>query len=413
MISSQGGTVRPCPSGVAAPTFLSRMTTLAASFRLAHVTLREIQLPLVRPFRTAGGVTTERRILLAELTDADGTTAWSECVAETRPSYSPDTVDTCWLALREWVLPRVLGTPFAGAHAVHELVAHGVRGHAMARAAIEMGAWALESERRGQALAATLARAAGSAPRHQVATGIVLGFHETTDALVEAARDALAHGYQRIKIKVAPGREVEEVRAVRDALGDEARLGVDANASYSLDDAHHRAALRALDAMDLAMIEQPLAHDDLVRHAELQRELRTPLCLDESVRDAASAASALALGSARMLNVKPGRLGGFHASLAVHSRCAAAGVPLLCGGMLESGIGRAYNVALASLPGFSEPGDLSPSARYWAQDIVTPAWTMDDVGLVQVPLVRPGLGVSVDTARIDDLTTRLESFRAR
>jgi len=188
---------------------------------------------------------------------------------------------------------------------------------------------------------------------------------------------------------------------------------VDANCGYSLDDPAHVQALLALDRLGLALIEQPLAHDDFVRHAELQRRLTTPLCLDESLSGESSAETMLALGSARIANVKPGRVGGFRAALAIHDRCASAGVPVLCGGMLECGIGRAYNVALASLPNFSVPGDLSPSARYWARDVVTPEWTMDREGQVPVPLDRAGIGVTVDRDRIDDLTVRRESFQAR
>lgn len=389
------------------------ITTRATPFQLARVTLREIRLPLVRPFRTAGGVTTERRILLAELHDGDGTSVWSECVAEARPSYSPDTVDTAWLALREWIVPRAIGVPLADAAAMHAVVSDGVRGHAMARAIVEMGAWTLEAARRDEPLAATLARAAGATPRPHVTTGIALGFHETEAELIEAARTALAEGYRRVKLKIAPGRDVAPLRTMRAALGDAAPLSVDANGSYALDEAGHLAALLALDGLGLDMIEQPLAHDDLVRHAELQRRLRTPVCLDESVRDAASAEAMIALGSARMLNLKPGRVGGFSASLAIHAHCVAAGIPMWCGGMLESGIGRACNVALASLPGFTKPGDLSPSARYWTRDIVTPEWSMNARGEVRVPLDVPGLGVTLDVGRIEDLTTRMERFAAR
>lgn len=376
------------------------------TLRLARLTLREIRLPLVEPFRTAGGVVDARRVLLAQLTDHDGHTAWSECVAESRPTYSPDTVDSCWLALTEWIAPLALATTFDAPAAVHPALVRAVRGNNMARATVEMGLWALHAERRAVSLAALLADAAGAAPRERVSTGIALGMQPSPEALAERARAAAGEGYRRIRIKVEPGRDVEWVRAVRDALGPSAMLGVDANCSYSLDDPSHVSALMALDELGLAMIEQPLAHDDLVHHAALQRRLRTPLCLDESLRDAASVEAMLALGSARMVNVKAGRVGGLQQALAIHATCSAARVPLWCGGMLETGIGRAYNVALASLPGVTEPGDLSPSARYWERDVVTPAWTMDGEGAVRVPLQRPGLGVDVDTDFIDELTVR-------
>jgi O-succinylbenzoate synthase len=386
------------------------------SIHLVRLTLREIRLPLVEPFRTTDGVVDVRRIVLAELTDGDGYTAWSECVAEALPRYSPDTVDSCWLALTEWIAPAVLGASFEAPDGLHAALERQVRGHNMARAVVEMGAWALDALRQDLPLATLLARAVGATPRRFVETGIALGMQATPDALADRARAALAEGYARVKIKIEPGRDVAWVRAVRLVVGEgeepHAALSVDANCSYTLDDPSHTAALATLDDMGLAMIEQPLAHDDLVHHAELQRRMRTPLCLDESIRDAASTATMLALGSARIVNLKPGRVGGFGQSLAIHERCRSAGVPVWCGGMLECGIGRAYNVALASLPNFTVPGDLSPSSRYWARDVVTPAWTMDERGRVQVPLDRPGLGVDVDTALIDELTVRAITLRA-
>jgi O-succinylbenzoate synthase len=389
------------------------------SLRLVRLTLREIRLPLVEPFRTTDGVVDVRRIVLAELTDGDGHMVWSECVAEALPRYSPDTVDSCWLALTEWIAPVVLGASFDAPDGVHTALARQVRGHNMARAVVEMGAWALDALRQDLPLATLLARAVGGGggamPRPFVETGIALGMQATPDALADRARAALQEGYARVKIKIEPGRDVAWVRAVRLAIGEgrHATLSVDANCSYTLDDPSHAAALAALDDMGLAMIEQPLAHDDLVHHAELQRRLRTPLCLDESIRDAASTETMRALGSARIVNLKPGRVGGFGQALAIHEICRSAGVPVWCGGMLECGIGRAYNVALASLPNFTLPGDLSPSSRYWARDVVTPAWTMDARGRVQVPLDRPGLGVDVDTALIDELTVRTITLRAR
>ena len=388
------------------------------AIRIRRITMREIRLPLVEPFRSAGGTVDARRVLLLELLDSDGALAWSECVAEATPSYAPDTVDTCWLAIAQWLAPRVLGTRFDRPRDVAPALGRDIRGHRMARAALEMGAWALAATKRGLPLAETLvqasafAREQGIAAAAQVEAGIALGMQETPDRLVERARIALRVGYRRVKLKVAPGRDVDFVRAVREALGTGAPLSVDANCSYSLEDPSHVAALEALDALGLAMIEQPLGPDDHVQHAALQRRLATPVCLDETITGAASAADMIALGSGRMVNLKPGRVGGFAESLAIHDTCARAHVPVWCGGMLESGIGRAYNVALAALPGFTEPGDLSPSARYYARDIVRPAWTMDENGCVHVPLERPALGVDVDAGYIDDLTTRTLTLRA-
>ena len=386
---------------------------------ISRIELREIRLPLVAPFRTSAGTVAERRTLLLELTDGDGFTTWSECVAEATPSYSPDTVDTSWLAISEWLAPRVLGHRFDAPGEVDTIVSRDIRGHRMARAAVEMGAWALFATRNGSSLAATLVDASpfavrrGSAPRNAVETGVALGMASDPEALVALARDADRAGYRRIKMKIEPGSDVMPVSAVRDALGPSVALSVDANCSYLPDDRAHMQALLALDAFGLAMIEQPLGADDLLRHAELQRGLTTRICLDESITDLPRARDLLALGSARVLNLKPGRVGGFREALAIHDLCAAAGVPVWCGGMLESGIGRAYNVALASLPGFTEPGDLSPSARYWERDIVVPEWTMDAVGRVTVPLDRPGIGVDVDADRIDALTVKSTILRAR
>ncbi|HJR62770.1 MAG TPA: o-succinylbenzoate synthase [Gemmatimonadaceae bacterium] len=373
--------------------------------RIDHIALREIRLPLKEPFRISSALVSDRRILLLELSDGDGSSVWSECVAGEGPHYSPETIDTAWMAISEWVMPRVRGVEFARPDDVSPVLDRDFRGHNMAKAAVEMGAWALDAVRAGVPLAQRVAEARGERRevRHTIETGISLGIQADPAALVERAAAARAAGYRKIKIKIAPGADVEYVSAVRRALGPEAPLMADANSAYTLNDASH---LARLDELDLVMIEQPLAHDDLVRHAELQRRLRTPLCLDESITSVARAEDMLTLGSGRVINIKPGRVGGFTPSVAIHDLCRAQQVPVWCGGMLESGIGRSYNVALASLPGFTIPGDLSPSARYWARDVVTPPWEMNPRGEVRVPLDRPGLGVDVDVDRIDDLTVR-------
>jgi O-succinylbenzoate synthase len=368
-----------------------------------RITLREIRLPLREPFQISSGTTTVRRILLLELEAADGISTWSECVAGELPNYSPDTVDTSWLALREWVAPRVLGKRFATGAEVASALDAGIRGHKMPKAAVEMGWWALDALRRGVSLAESLG---GS--RRQIATGISLGIQPDPQTLVDKVRDAVAAGYRKVKIKIKPGADVEYLAAVRDALGPGPELMADANSAYTLADVEH---LRRLDAFGLLMIEQPLAWDDLVRHAELQKHLETPICLDESITGLAQAQDMLSLKSGRIVNVKPGRVGGFAASRAIHDLCHGNGIPVWCGGMLESGVGRAYNVALASLPGFTLPGDVSPSARYWERDVVVPEWTMDENGRVDVPWDRPGLGVEVDRDRIENLTVRAETVR--
>jgi o-succinylbenzoate synthase len=372
--------------------------------RVAQIALREIRLPLREPFRISSGVVDTRRILLVELADAEGATAWSECVAFDEPFYGPDTIDTCWLAIAKWVAPRVLGHPFAHPRDVFPALERDFRGHLMAKAAVEMGAWVLAAEREGTPLARLL-----GGTRAEIETGISLGIQRTPQALVDRAAAALAEGYRKVKLKIQPGADLEYVTAVREAVGPDAPLMADANNAYTLADADQ---LARLDGLGLMMIEQPLAWDDLLQHAELQRKLATPICLDESITSLDRARDMVALGAGRIVNVKAGRVGGLGPSVAIHDYCLLHGVPVWCGGMLESGIGRACNVALASLPGFTKPGDVSPSARYWARDVVTPEWTMSADGMVRVPLDRPGLGVDVDVDRIDALTTRRIVLRA-
>jgi O-succinylbenzoate synthase len=373
--------------------------------RIERIVLREIRLALREPFRISSGVVTERRIMLLELSESDGAAVWSECVAGESPNYSPETIDTAWYAIREWVAPRVMGRSLDGPEVVHDLLQRDFRGHNMAKAAVEMGCWALAAQKKNVPLSQLL-----GGTRDRVPTGISIGIQASPEALVERARRALAAGYRKIKLKIQPGADVPFVRAVREALGRDVHLMADANSAYTLADADQ---LQKLDALNLIMLEQPLGRDDLVRHAELQRRLKTPICLDESITDVDRAEDMIALGSGRIINIKPGRVGGLSVSKRIHDLCARNGVPVWCGGMLESGVGRAYNVALASLPNFSLPGDLSPSARYWDRDVVRPEWTMDADGMVQVPRTRPGLGVEPDVDRIDDLTVRRESLESR
>jgi O-succinylbenzoate synthase len=364
---------------------------------VSRIRLREIRLPLKEPFRISSGVISDRRILLLELTDASGASTWSECVAGESPNYTPETIDTAWTAITQWVAPRVLGTAFAQPGEVHTALDKDFRGHNMAKAAVEMGMWGLAAEM----ARLPLSRFIGGT-RTSIATGISLGIERTPEALVAKARAAVAEGYRKVKIKIMPGSDVQFVRAAREELGPAAPLMADANNAYTLDDIE---PLVKLDGLDLMMIEQPLAWDDIVRHAELQRRLETPVCLDESITSLDRAIDMHTLGSGRIINIKPGRVGGFGPSIAIHDFCEQHGIPVWCGGMFESGVGRAYNVALASLSNFTKPGDVSPSARYWERDIVTPEWTMD-AGMVRVPLDRPGLGVDVDRDRVENLTVR-------
>ena len=373
--------------------------------RLERIALREIRLPLKEPFRISSGVCTERRIMLLELFDASGVVGWSECVAGEEPNYSAETIDIAWMAIRDWLAPRVLGGRLDGPQGVHALLERDIAGHNMAKAAVEMGCWEVAARLEETSLSRLL-----GGTRDRVATGISIGIQKDVDALVERARRAVAEGYRKVKVKIQPGADVEYVRAVRDALGPGIALMADANSAYRLADADH---LARLDELGLLMIEQPLGRDDLVRHAALQKRLRTPICLDESITDVERCEDMITLGSGRIVNIKPGRVGGFTPAKRIHDLCRSNGIPVWCGGMLESGIGRAHNVALASLPNFTLPGDLSPSSRYWARDVVRPEWTMDCDGLVPVPAGAVGMGVEPEVDRIDELTVRREMLAAR
>lgn len=373
--------------------------------QIDKITFREIQLPLKEPFQISSGINTVRRIFLLEFQNQEGVTGWSECVPAELPNYSPETIDTAWLAIKEWIAPRVLGKSFNHPNKVHQVVDEDIRGHNMAKAAIEMGAWELVA----QIQQVPLSKLIGGT-RDRIATGISLGIQDSPQILAEKAKKCLDEGYNKIKIKIKPGKDIEFVAAAQEALGSGAKIMVDANNAYTLDDID---TLKQLDEFELMMIEQPLAWDDVIKHATLQKQLKTPICLDESITNLDKAEDMVTLGSGRIINIKPGRVGGFTSSIAIHNFSQRNQIPVWCGGMLESGIGRAHNVALASLPNFVLPGDVSPSSRYWQQDIVKPEWTMDENGMVTVPLDKPGMGVEVDMDRVDNLTVRSEVMRVK
>lgn len=367
--------------------------------KIDRIELVEIALRLRRPFRTSTGSTRTRRILLVRL-EGEGRTGWGECVAGEAPGYSSETVETAWHVLTQFILPELAGR---AADEPGDFLApvSWIRGHRMAKAAVEMAAWDLDAKCAGVPLARHVGGAVTAIP-----VGVSVGIQPTDRRLLEVVEEHLARGYRRIKVKIEPGRDVEMLGRLRDRLGTDARLMADANSAYSLDDLDR---LRQLDDLGLMMIEQPLAHDDYRDHARLQEELQTSLCLDESLRSARDTELALELGSCRIVNVKPGRVGGVGPALEIHDLCRERGVPLWCGGMLESGIGRAHNLALATLPGFTLPGDISESARYWEHDIVEPEFRLRD-GTLQVP-DGAGIGVEPDLHRIRELTERKAVFR--
>ena len=373
------------------------------SFNLARIVLREVSLALVEPFRISSGVTSQRRILLVEVIDRDGASGWGECVAGEQPTYSAETIDTAWLAIQRWIAPWVLGKSWSHPRQLWPSLQTALRGHRMAKAAVEMACWDLAARQAGTPLAALL-----GGERQEVETGISIGIQSSVGELVERAQAAVEAGYRKVKMKIEPGSDLEFVRAARTALGAEIALMVDANSAYTLEDRDH---LAVLDEFDLLMIEQPLGRADLLRHARLQRHLSTPICLDESITSAERAADMIELAAGRIVNIKPGRVGGFTASLEIHRLCREASIPVWCGGMLESGVGRGHNVSLASLPGFSLPGDLSPSQRYWRRDIVEQEWMMNDRGFVVVRWDQPGCGGDIDPRRLAETTMRSETLR--
>jgi len=361
--------------------------------KIRAVELREIHLRLRERFEISTGGWDQRRILLLRMESPEGE-VWSECVAAEAPNYSYETPETAWHILTDYVLPSVVGSEPASAASILDPVSW-IRGHPMALATVEMGAWALEAAEAGLSLATLL-----GGRRPAVAVGVSVGLQGTDDLLLAQVEERLRQGYRKIKVKIKPGRDVGMLRKIRDAFP-EAALMADANSSYTLADLPR---MRELDDLGLMMVEQPLGSEDLREHALLQAQMKTPLCLDESIRGPGDALLALELGSGRIINIKPGRVGGFTSSKAVHDLCEERGVPVWCGGMLESGIGRAYNLALASLSNFTLPGDISESRRYWEEDVVDPEFVMKD-GMMEVP-IGPGIGVTVRRNRIDNLTVR-------
>ena len=378
---------------------------------ISRVTLREILLPLAEPFRTATGVAENRRIALLEI-DGDGGTVWTECVAGAVPEYSRESVDGAWDILAGSIIPALLARQLEDPAAVHTELKKEFSRWPMARAAIEMGSWALAANEQGKSLASLLAgfSSVTSEPKSSIPAGIVIGLTTDADDLIRRTQNAVADGYQRIKLKISPGSDIASIRSVSAIAGKS--LAVDANGSFSIRDKTHLRMLEELDELGLSMIEQPFGARAMKAHAKLQKMLDTPICLDESISDVSSVEAMINLGSGRIVNLKPGRVGGFTEAIAIHDRCASEGIPVWCGGMLETGVGRAYNVALASLQGFTLPGDLSPSRRYWQRDVITSPWTMSPDGFLEVPLGRSGTGVEVDTAFIEELTVSMLSIMA-
>jgi O-succinylbenzoate synthase len=372
----------------------------ANAWTVDHVELRRIEMPLVSPFRTSFGSQVARDILLvrvdlAPVGGGETVEGWGECVALSEPSYSPEYVEGAQHVIIHHLLPRLVAAgPIEAADVAPALAK--LHGHPMAKAAIEMAVLDAQLRAEDRSFASFL-----GAGRSSIPSGVSVGIHDTVDELLAAVQGYVDDGYVRIKLKIEPGSDIDQVAAVRELIGPDTPFQVDANTAYRRTDGAH---LRRLDEFDLLLIEQPLPEDDIVGHARLADEVETPICLDESLVSAAGTADAIELGACEIANIKPGRVGGYLEAVRIHDLCLAQGVPVWCGGMLETGIGRAANAALAALPGFTLPGDISASTRFYARDIVTDPITVVD-GQVAVPTT-PGLGFELDRGFLDSVTTR-------
>jgi O-succinylbenzoate synthase len=365
--------------------------------RLDTIELRRIHLDLVTPFRTSFGAQTSREILLVGWTSDDGAHGWGECVAMSEPLYSPEFVDAVEVVLGRFLVPAVRAAGDISAADIADIL-EPFKGHHMAKAALEMAALDAELRAGGR----TLHQRFGGA-RDRVPSGVSVGIFPTLDALLTAVQGYVDDGYARIKLKIEPGWDIEPVAAVRELIGPEMGLQVDANTAYGRGDIEH---LRRLDAYDLLLIEQPLPVDDLLGHAQLAAAIETPVCLDESIESLTQASDAIAVGAAEIINIKPGRVGGYLTAVRIHDLCRHEGIPVWCGGMLETGIGRAANCALAALDGFTLPGDISAASRFYARDIVLEPITVAD-GEVAVP-TGPGLGYDLDMDFVESITTSVQ-----
>lgn len=368
--------------------------------RIQSIELREIRLPLIHFFETSFGRTIERRIILVRVTDTDGVAGWGECTAGEGPFYNEEWTDTCWDTLRSFLAPMVIGKQVSAASDITGLMRK-VRGNRMSKGAIETACWDAEAQRMSVPLWQHL-----GGVRQEIPCGVSIGIQDSVDELLEKIGAELAAGYQRIKIKIKPGWDINVIEAVRRHFPD-IRLMGDANSAYTLADVP---LFQAMDDFNLMMFEQPLAHDDMLDHAKLQAQIRTPVCLDESIRSSDDARKAIELSAGRIINVKLGRVGGYTEAKLVERTCREHGVPVWCGGMLESGIGRAHNIAMATLENFVLPGDVSASLRYWEEDIIEPPVNVTANGTIKVSSA-PGIGYAVNEKRIASLTVRHEVIK--
>ncbi|HSM72585.1 MAG TPA: o-succinylbenzoate synthase [Anaerolineales bacterium] len=361
--------------------------------KIETITLHHLSMPLTAPFETSFGRETDRQCIFIIL-QSEGLTGYGECVASGEPGYNYETVGTTWHILKDFIAPLILGQDIADALDFQRRIEH-IRGHHLAKAGVEMVIWDLLGKRDGKSL-----RQLFGGGRDKVEVGVSIGIQDSVQAMVRTVDSFLEKGYRRVKIKIKPGREVEETTAIRKKYPD-LRLQVDANSAYTLDTA---SALKPLDDLGLLLIEQPLFEDDIWDHRKLQAEFKTPICLDESIVSPRHARYALEMEACRNINIKPGRVGGLSQGIMIHDYCRERNIPVWCGGMLETGVGRASNLAIATLPGFVLPGDISASDRYYHRDITNERFKLNDDSTIDVP-DKPGLGITIDENALKEFTT--------
>ncbi|KOP71930.1 o-succinylbenzoate synthase [Cytobacillus solani] len=368
--------------------------------KIDKVKLERLKMPLLSPFETSFGTETEKEYILVSVY-GDGHVGYAESVAMESPAYNEETIDTVWHVAEQFIIPQILKAELESPADFSKLFSW-IRRNNMAKSAIEGALWDLYAKQNGISLSKAL-----GGEKEEIEVGVSIGIEPTVEGLLKKVEGFLAEGYKKIKVKIKPGIDVDRIKAIRETFGYEVPLMADANSAYTLDDID---TLKELDQYGLIMIEQPLAHDDIVDHAKLQRELQTPICLDESIHSVEDARKAIELGSCKIINIKVGRVGGLTEAKKIHDLCQSHGIPVWCGGMLEAGVGRAHNIAIASLSNFIIPGDTSASKRYWAEDIVEPEVTLSKPGTVAVPK-EAGIGYSLVQGKVDKYLIDAKVYR--
>ena len=368
--------------------------------KIKQIELVEIQMPLVHFFETSFGRTYDRRIILARIEDEDGFSGWGECTCGELPGYSEEWTDSCWVTLEKILAPMLVGKELETASDAWEIMKD-MRGNRMSKATLENAVWDLEAKKAGGPLWQHL-----GGVQKEISCGVSIGIQDSVEQLLEKIQTEVDAGYKRIKIKIKPGWDFEVIRRVREEF-ESIRLMGDANSAYTLDDTE---LFKRMDEFDLMMFEQPLPHDDILDHAKLQKEIKTPICLDEAVRSPEDARKAIEIGACRIINIKLGRVGGHDQAIKIEEISRNAGISVWCGGMLEAGIGRAHNIAMSTLAGFTLPGDVSASKRYWHEDIIEPEVKVSPNGTINAP-ENTGIGFKVKRDRIDDLTVRKATIK--